>query len=146
MFGLVNISPAISSLNAAFKLSISTKPSSVDLISIISKPATLADAGFVPWAESGTIILVLLVSPLCSWYAFIKAKPVSSPWAPAAGCKVILSIPDISHKAWSNSYINLSAPCTVSSGWSGWIFLKPSRPAMSSLIFGLYFMVQEPRG
>ena len=30
--------------------------------------------------------------------------------------------------------------------WRGWIWVKPGREAMSSLILGLYFMVQDPKG
>ncbi len=39
-----------------------------------------------------------------------------------------------------------SAPCEASAGVSGWSRAKPGRRAMSSLILGLYFIVQEPRG
>ena len=43
-------------------------------------------------------------------------------------------------------YIASSAPCTVSSGWSGWISVNPGSPAAVSFTAGLYFMVHEPRG
>ena len=71
---------------------------------------------------------------------------MNSPWAPAAGWKVMASMPVISPSSFSDSWSTSRHPWTVSSGWRGWIWEKPGRAAMSSLILGLYFMVQEPRG
>ncbi|EPS50547.1 hypothetical protein CFSAN002369_06226 [Clostridium botulinum CFSAN002369] len=67
VLGFVSISPAISSFKTFLSSSIETLPSSPDFISTMSNPATDALAGFVPCAESGTIIFVLFVSPLFSW-------------------------------------------------------------------------------
>ena len=56
------------------------------------------------------------------------------------------SIPVISHRSCSAVYSTSMAPWTVSTGWRGWSWVKPGWAAASSLIRGLYFMVQEPRG
>ena len=42
--------------------------------------------------------------------------------------------------------MSCSAPCDSASGASGCRRPKPPRRAMSSLIFGLYFIVHEPSG
>ena len=110
------------------------------------KPAMTAVAGFVPWAESGTMILVRLWSPRALWYCLMSSTPVSSPWAPAAGWKVISSMPVISHRYFSARAITSRQPCTVCSGCRGCTPVKPGSAAISSLMRGLYFMVQEPRG
>ena len=70
----------------------------LDFTETISNPHKAALAGFVPCAESGTITF-FLCSPLTSKYFFIIIMPVSSPRAPAAGCKVIATIPVIFFKA-----------------------------------------------
>ena len=72
--------------------------------------------------------------------------PVSSPWAPAAGCRVTPGMPVIAFKASSSSQISCSAPCTCDSGCRGWMPARPGNLAVTSLSRGLYFMVQEPRG
>ena len=48
VLGFVNISAAVSSFTTRFKSSKSTRPCSFDFTVIVSKPATVADAGFVP--------------------------------------------------------------------------------------------------
>ena len=63
-----------------------------------SNPHMAAVAGLVPWAESGTMIFVRFLSPRASWYCLMSSTPVNSPWAPAAGWKVMSSIPDTSHR------------------------------------------------
>src|SRR5699024_6742063 len=55
VFGFVNINTAVSSPTTFFKSSTSTKPFSFVLRLTTSKPASDAEAGFVPCAESGTI-------------------------------------------------------------------------------------------
>ena len=81
----VNIIPAISGESKVFKSSTLTVPSSFDLTSKMSNPATATLAGLVPWALSGIIIFVLLKSFRERWYSFIIHKPNNSPWAPANG-------------------------------------------------------------
>jgi len=52
VFGFVSMKQAVRSESAAFSAATSTHPS-FDAISFVTKPAMLADAGFVPWAVSG---------------------------------------------------------------------------------------------
>ncbi len=101
VFGFVSIRPAVSSVAIFSKSSMSTHPVSSLLTTVTSKPAILALAGFVPWAESGTITS-LLSSPCSLWYAFIMRHPRNSPWAPAAGMKENLCIPVISQSIFSS--------------------------------------------
>ena len=129
-----------------FSESRSTMPSASEATSTVSNPVTVAEAGLVPWAESGTMTFVLFVSPRLSCHALIIISPVCSPWAPAAGWRVTASMPVISASMALRSYMSLRAPWTVSTGWRGWIREKPGILAATSLILGLYFMVQEPRG
>jgi len=72
--------------------------------------------------------------------------PVHSPWAPAAGWSVASSIPVISRKYSLRVCRSLSVPCTVSSCCMGWSPVILGWDAKTSLIMGLYFMVQLPRG
>ena len=51
--------------------------------------------------------------------------PVSSPWAPAAGCTVTPGMPVIVLSASSSSQMSCSAPWTWFSGCRGWIAAKP---------------------
>ena len=55
-------------------------------------------------------------------------------------------MPETSARSRASSSISLSAPWEALSGVSGCRRAKPASRAMSSLIFGLYFMVQEPSG
>ena len=55
-------------------------------------------------------------------------------------------MPEISASACSSRQQSSSMPCAVATGWSGWIRAKPGSRATDSLIFGLYFIVQEPSG
>ena len=103
-------------------------------------------AGLVPWAESGTMILVRRLSPRASWYCLMSRTPVNSPWAPAAGWKVISAIPVISHRYCLAVSSTSRQPSVACLGLRGWMPAKPGRAAISSSIRGLYFMVQEPRG
>jgi len=72
--------------------------------------------------------------------------PASSPWAPAAGWSDTASMPAISASIPASSCMSRSAPWLSASGVSGWRRAKPARRAMSSLSFGLYFIVHEPSG
>ena len=74
------------------------------------------------------------------------STPASSPWAPAAGCSDTASMPAISASIWPSACMSPSAPCGGGSGVSGCRRAKPGSRAMSSLIFGLYFIVHEPSG
>jgi hypothetical protein len=60
----------------------------------------VADAGFVPCPESGMSTFVG-VRPWAACQARIMRRPVSSPWAPAAGCNVAAVIPVMRHRASS---------------------------------------------
>ena len=59
VFGFVNIKPAVFSLTRLLKSSIFTIPLTSVETSTTLNPAILAEAGFVPCAESGTIMSVL---------------------------------------------------------------------------------------
>jgi hypothetical protein len=61
VFGFVSISPAVLSSSFFMKSSQSNSPFASLLTLTTSKPHMLAEAGFVPWAESGTNILFLWV-------------------------------------------------------------------------------------
>jgi hypothetical protein len=74
------------------------------------------------------------------------STPASSPWAPAAGCSDTASMPAISASIRARSCMSASAPCDSAAGVRGCRRPKPLSRAMSSLIFGLYFMVHEPSG
>ena len=63
VFGFVSINPAVSGPTAARSASRSTQPSTPDGMLMTWKPHIAAVAGFVPWAESGTMIFVRAVSP-----------------------------------------------------------------------------------
>ena len=80
--GYVIIKPAKESFKAiAFSLNSSTFtfPFSSQPVNTISNPAITAEAGFVPCAEVGIIILLRFISPLDSWYALITINPAYSP-------------------------------------------------------------------
>ena len=144
VLGLVSIRAAVSSsiTDSTASGAITPLDSSIETI---EKPASAELAGFVPWAVSG-IITFFLGLPLSLKYAAIISMPHNSPWAPAAGCSVTASIPLISPKKPSSSYMSRRAPWLSSSGWYGWTFENPGSLAISSFIFGLYFMVHEPSG
>ena len=76
----------------------------------------------------------------------MSSTPVNSPWAPAAGWKVMPSMPVISQRYFAAVSRTWRQPFTFSAPARGWIPAKPGRAARSSSMRGLYFMVQEPRG
>ena len=55
-------------------------------------------------------------------------------------------MPVISANDSDKLYISSKAPCAVFAGWYGWSDVNPFNDAISSSIFGLYFIVQEPSG
>jgi hypothetical protein len=61
--GFVIMTAAVWGPSAARKPSRSMPPSGAALIEIVRRPAIVAVAGFVPWAESGTSTSVRFVSP-----------------------------------------------------------------------------------
>ena len=79
----------------------------------------------------------------------IISMPVSSPCAPAAGCSDTASMPVISASIARELVHELQRAlrAAASGRRSGW---RPAEAAagaaMSSLIFGLYFIVHEPSG
>jgi len=76
----------------------------------------------------------------------VTSIAVHSPCAPAAGWIVTVCIPEIaaSH-TWSLCIIS-STPCACWAGAAGCNLANFGFPATSSLILGLYFIVQEPSG
>ena len=73
-------------------------------------------------------------------------RPVSSPCAPAQGLKVKCFIPVISASRRSIQSRTARAPFTVSGSCKGCRPWKVGMEAISSLILGLYFIVQLPSG
>ena len=144
--GFVIIIPAMSSPSRGFRDSTSTRPLAPDFTTTVSSPQTAAEAGFVPCALSGTMTLVLALSPRLMWYSLISIRPVSSPWAPAQGRKVKRFMPVIAASALSRPSIASSAPRTVDSGCRGCSPANPGIEDTSSFILGLYFIVHEPSG
>ena len=84
--------------------------------------------------------------PCASWKARIISRPVSSPHAPAGGCRVARAMPVISQSARSSRHSSSSAPCTVASGCSGCRRANPGSAAAASASFGLYFIEHDPSG
>ena len=109
VLGLVSMIPATSSSSTAWSASTSTQPRRSLGTVTTSKPPSVTDAGLVPWAESGMITLCR-VCPLASNQARMSSSPVSSPAAPAAGCRVAAAMPVISHSAASSSTRSSSHP------------------------------------
>ena len=71
---------------------------------------------------------------------------MSSPQAPAGGCRVARAIPVISQSARSSRHMSSRVPWTVRSGCAGWIRANPGACASTSATFGLYFIEHEPSG
>ena len=67
VLGLVSMSPAVSGPAAARRASRSTPPWELEGTLTTVKPHMAAEAGLVPWAESGTRITVRPVSPRLWW-------------------------------------------------------------------------------
>ena len=63
VLGLVIMMPATVSSSRGLRSSTSIDPLGRDLTSTTSRPLTIAEAGFVPWAVSGTMTFVRLRSP-----------------------------------------------------------------------------------
>merc|ERR1719310_331186 len=49
------------------------------------RPAMTAEAGFVPWADTGMRHTLRCPSPIDCWYALIANSPAYSPEAPESG-------------------------------------------------------------
>ena len=105
-------------------------------------------AGLVPWAESGTSTRLrsAFAAPPASSAARIAIMPQSSPCAPAPGVSATPGMPVSTESQRCTSRQSASAPCTVLSGWRGWMSAKPGSRAMRSFRRGLCFIVQEPSG
>jgi hypothetical protein len=106
----------------------------------------VVDAGFVPCAESGTRIRFLREFPRAACHARIMRMPVSSPCAPAEGWRLTLWNPPISAIMPCRPKSSAIAPCAVDGSCKGCSRAKPGSRATASLTFGLYFIVQDPRG
>ncbi len=74
------------------------------------------------------------------------STPVNSPCAPAAGCRVTAAKPLISFSHSCKLIHQHQVALTVSIGCRGWVYRQTGQAAVSSLIFGLYFIVHEPSG
>ena len=59
-------------------------------------PAMMAEAGLVPWAETGMMHTLRCLSPLAWWKARMVMRPAYSPLAPLLGCSDTASKPVIS--------------------------------------------------
>src|ERR1017187_348916 len=71
-----------------------------------------AVAGLVPWAESGMRIF-FRGSPRFSSSARINRMPVSSPCAPAPGCRVTESMTTVTEELWFTDWDFGGAPWTA---------------------------------
>ena len=94
----------------------STRPLASLLIVTASKPARCAEAGLVPWALSGIRTFVRF-SPLSRKKAAATSRAASSPWAPAAGCRLTACSPAISASISCSSCRMASRPWSVLSSW-----------------------------
>ena len=110
VFGLVIINTAVSGPTFDLRSSRSTRPFSPLLMVTVSKPASAAEAGLVPCAESGASTLRRWVSPRSRKYAAATNNAVSSPCAPAAGCNDTAGSPEISERYSCIPYSNSSIP------------------------------------
>ena len=146
VLGRVIITPARFGPATSRRASRSTLPSLSDASSTTLKPAMAAEAGLVPWALSGIATVVRSLSSLARWWARIMSIPPNSPCAPARVDNPTSGRPVISPKNPCSLYSNSSAPCDCSEGCIGCMPAKPGRNAISSLILGLYFIVQLPKG
>ena len=146
MFGFVSMKQAVLLETARRSSPRSTLPS-LSRISRVTKPAIVADAGFVPCAVSGSSTSVRSPSsPRSRKYARTISIAAYSPWAPAAGWRDTSGSPVMRERIRSSRQITSSDPCTVASGWYGCTPVAPALRASSSVTLGLYFMVQEPSG
>ena len=105
------------------------------------------EAGLVPCAESGMSILTRLVSPRSLVVGAHDQH--TGQFAVRAGSRLQGhggKAGDFLQPFLQRDTSEARLPWTVSIGWSGWVKAKPGRRAVSSLIFGLYFIVQEPSG
>ncbi len=89
---------------------------------------------------------VVRARPVFSSARRTMRMPASSPCAPAEGCSVTRASPVSSARILSSFQASSSAPWDTFSGASGWAAAKPGSRAISSLVRGLCFIVQEPSG
>ena len=101
--GKVSIKTEVFSFAFDLRSSISISPSSVVFTVTDSNPAIDAEAGFVPWAESGINATVFSFIPLIFWYSLAINNPAYSPWAPARGANDTPGNPVISPNSSCNS-------------------------------------------
>ena len=99
------------------------------------------EAPKVPGAEG-----VVAVGPPPPPPGFSRVLPLPLRVRAMPGEREAAANPVISARYPWSSYRSLRAPCTVESGWSGWISVSPGVEAISSFSLGLYFMVQLPSG
>ena len=77
----------------------------------------------------------------------MSRSPVSSPAAPAAGCRVAASMPgDLAQRLLELDQQLAASPGCSDAGAAGWTSARPGRPATASQTLGLYFIVHDPSG
>mmetsp|Transcript_16055 Transcript_16055/g.54722 ORF Transcript_16055/g.54722 Transcript_16055/m.54722 type:complete len:229 (+) Transcript_16055:694-1380(+) len=93
---------AAARISSMFRLPFSSVP-----VTTIFMPHMAADAGLVPWADTGMMQMLRWPSPRDLWYSRIAMRPVYSPVAPELGCRETASKPVIS-ASWSSRSLNIS--------------------------------------
>ncbi len=88
----------------------------------------------------------LAPSPLDACHARMSSNPVSSPAAPAGGCRVAAAMPVTEHSSVSSSNSSSNHPWIAETGAAGCAPARPASAAASSQSFGLYFIVHDPNG
>ena len=109
-------------------------------------PAMVAEAGLVPWAASGTRILVGHCPPGLVVFADEEQAGVLAMGA-GGGLEGHAVHPGDLAQELLGGVQHFQGPLDgLHRLEGGWSWVKPGWAAASSLIRGLYFMVQEPRG
>jgi len=84
----------------------STLPWSSQPMATMRMPHMAAEAGLVPWAETGMRHTSRWWSPRLSWYALMARSPAYSPDAPELGCRDMPGKPVISQRMSSREAIS----------------------------------------
>ena len=145
VLGFVSIKAATSSFMADSRASRLTHPWASDFKLSTLYPAITALAGLVPWAESGIRTFLTRIPSLCQTspnHHHACQLTTGAGWGLQTDR---IHSSDFSQQVTSVFKIS-RLPCTKSSGASGCVAAIPSSRATRSLIFGLYFIVQDPSG
>merc|ERR1719353_129926 len=108
------------------------------------RPAMTADAGFVPWADTGMRHTLRWPSPIDCWYARIARRPAYSPEAPELGCTLTASKPVILQRSAFKEAIISTYPSVCARGAKGWMSLNSGHVTGIISAVALSFIVQEP--